>query len=297
MKQVSETLQNLLMEYMQGKRNTWYIADLYVFWLNKGTGAVLRYTGHDCDLTIGSNTYTHWPIQHDDIKELRGTETSETKLTIYYNPTDTITTLGVTWAEAFRSGVFDNCYLSIHRLYSPDAWSLQTTNYSIDYVLPNRFMGRIDVDSANMTKCELTCKSLTELLNIEFPRNLIIPSCLNAFCDSSCGLTKSSYATSVTAQTGSTKNSIITGLSLIDGYFNYGSMTCTSGKNKGVTRTIKSYKSNIATPVYPFNMTVSEGDTFTFYRGCAKTKDACTAYGNISRFKGFPYLPVQNTLL
>ena len=73
MKQCSEALQNLLMEYMQGKQSTWYIAELYTFWLkmdlsyNAGyfnSGTILLRTGHDVDLTVGGNKYLHMPIQH-----------------------------------------------------------------------------------------------------------------------------------------------------------------------------------------------------------------------------------------
>ena len=71
MKTASTALQNLLTEYMNGTRTTWYIADLYVFWLNKEQGAIYRITGHDCNLTVGNNVYYKWPIQHDDIKEER----------------------------------------------------------------------------------------------------------------------------------------------------------------------------------------------------------------------------------
>ena len=98
MKACSEALQNLLTEYMQGKRKTWYIAELYTFWLkmdlsyNSGyfnSGAILLRTGHDVDLTVGGNKYIHLPIQHEDINEKIGVETTNSEITINYNPKDT----------------------------------------------------------------------------------------------------------------------------------------------------------------------------------------------------------------
>lgn len=128
MKTVSTALQNLLLEYLQGKRNTYYIAELYVFWLNFGlsynagffnNGHILAYTGLDTDLMIGSNVYKHLAIEHDDIMEQRGVETNNTSIKVYYSPDDKIQQLNVTWLQALRSGVFDACYVSIDRLYSP----------------------------------------------------------------------------------------------------------------------------------------------------------------------------------
>ena len=213
MKSVSSELKALLTEYMKGTKTTWYILDLYVFWLNKEQGSIYRLTDHDTNLTIGNNLYYKWPIEHGNIKEVRGMETSETTITMYYAPTDVIPDTTTTWYDAFTSGMFDNCYLSIDRLFSPVPWQEITGNISSNYVLKGRFMGRLDVSTVTLTKAELTCKSFVELLNVKIPRNLIIPSCINAFCDSYCGLTKSNYLITVTAQSGSSKAQIVTGLS------------------------------------------------------------------------------------
>lgn len=306
MKNCSDKLKTLLMQYMRHEISTWYIAELYTFWLNAGltynagtfnSGKILLYTGHDTDLSIGGNVYTHWAIEHGDIQEQRGVETSDTTLTINYNPYDKIKDLGITWFQAIQGGTFDGCYLSIDRLYSPVQWSYQMANISSDYVLKSRFFGRLDINDAKLTSCELSVKSPNELLNIQLPRNLVKPSCLNTFCDSMCGLTKSNYAYSVIAQSGSSKTSIVANLSQPDGFFSQGTMLCLTGNNAGVTRTIKYYGSNTAIPSEPWTLPITTGDTFTFYRGCAKTISACEAYGNLAHIRSFPFLPCQNTLL
>jgi uncharacterized phage protein (TIGR02218 family) len=294
---------------MKKELTTWYIAELYTFWLNYGlsynagtfnSGKILLYTGHDTDLQIGGNIYQHWSIEHGDIEEKRGVETSSTTLTINYNPFDVIQGLDVTWYQALQSGVFDGCYLSIDRLYSPIPWSYQMANISSDYVLKNRFFGLLDVGTDSgmkMTSCQMKLESPTSLLNMQIPRNLVKPSCLNRFCDSMCTLIKSDYAYTVTAQSGSSKTAIISNVSEIDGFFSQGTMLGLTGENTGVSRTIKTYASNTATPGEPWKLSVSTGDTFTFYRGCSKTISVCEAYSNLTHFRGFPWLPVQNTLL
>lgn len=306
MKQCSKALQSLLTEYMQGKRRTWYIAELYTFWLkmdlsyNSGyfnSGTILLRTGHDVDLTVGGNKYVHMPIQHGDINEKSGVETTNTEININYNPNDIIHELNTTWIDAIKGGTFDGCYISIDRLYSPIPWQYKMPNISTDYVLKARFFGRADVTEVKLTQAKLDLKSPTDLLNAQLPRNLVKPSCLNRFCDSMCGLNKANFASNVTAQSGSSKTSVKVPGGFSNGYFTQGTMMCTSGANVGVSRSIKTFANNIAVPAQPFANDVQAGDTFTFWRGCAKTMAACQAYGNMANFRGFPFLPCQNVLL
>ncbi|MBU2701185.1 hypothetical protein Ga0466249_002299 [Sporomusaceae bacterium BoRhaA] len=295
MKVVSNALQNLIMQHMNGSLTTWYIAELYVFWLN--SGRTLLYTGHDTTLNVGGNVYQHWPIDHGDITEVRGTEVSTTDLSIYYNPFDKIDALGVTWYTALKSGAFDNCYLSIDRLFSPIPWQYIMPNISSDYVLKGRFLGRIDVDESRLTSCKLTVKSPMELLNVNIPRNLIITNCINTFGDSMCTIDIEALAVTCAAQSGSSQSSIISGLSQADGYFTQGKVIGLTGKNSGVTRTIKTYSGGTINLSSPFLFTVSAGDTFKVYPGCAKTIAACAAYNNLTHIRDFPFLPVPDTLL
>ena len=306
MKTCSPALQSLLMEYMQGKRKTWYIADLYTFWLkmdlsyNAGyfnSGTILLRTGHDVDLTVGGNKYIHETISHGDITDKLGVETTDMEMTIFYNPKDTIPELGLSWVEALQGGTFDGAYVSLDRLYSPEPWQYNMPNISTDYVLKARFFGRIDVDEVKLTQAKLTVKSPTDLLNAQLPRNLIKPSCLNRFCDSMCGLNKANFAHNVTAVSGSSKSGVKIAGGFANGYFTQGTMMCTAGANIGVSRSIKTFANNIAVPAQPFQNAVQAGDRFTFWRGCAKTMVACQNYGNMANFRGFPFLPCQNVLL
>jgi uncharacterized phage protein (TIGR02218 family) len=164
-------------------------------------------------------------------------------------------------------------------------------------VLKARFFGRADVTEVKLTQATLDLKSPTDLLNTQLPRNLVKPSCLNRFCDSMCGLNKANFATNVTAVAGSSKMGVKIASGYADGYFTQGTMMCTAGANVGVSRSIKTFAGNVATPAQPFQNAVQAGDTFTFWRGCAKTMNACTAYNNMANFRGFPFLPCKNVLL
>jgi uncharacterized phage protein (TIGR02218 family) len=261
------------------------------------SGTILLRTGHDVDLTVGGNKYIHETISHGDITDKLGVETTDMELTVFYNPKDVIEELGNTWVEALQGGTFDGAYVSLDRLYSPEPWQYNMPNISTDYVLKARFFGRIDVDEVKLTQATLTVKSPTDLLNAQLPRNLIKPSCLNRFCDSMCGLNKADFEHSVVAVAGSSKGGVKIADGFANDYFTQGTMMCTAGANMGVSRSIKSFADNIAVPAQPFQNTVQEGDTFTFWRGCAKTMVACKAYSNMANFRGFPFLPCQNVLL
>ena len=293
MKIVHSDLQTLLSDYMLGKRRTWYIAELYVFTL--ASGQILLYTGHDTTLSVGGNVYEHWSIDHGDITEERGIKVSDTTIEIYFNPFDKITGLGVTWYQALQSGAFDDCVVSIDRLYSPEPWSYVMPNISNNYVLKGRFVGRMDTDELRFTSATLTVKSSLELLNTQLPRNLMYPSCINTFGDTMCGINRESLGTTFTAQSGSTTSSIVS-TSSGSGYYTQGTIKCLTGKNAGVTRTVKTFVSGVAT-CYPFNLSVSAGDTFMIYPGCAKTIAACESFSNVDMFRGMPFLPTPETLL
>jgi hypothetical protein len=298
MKIISTALQNLITQHMTGELTTWYIAELYVFWLN--SGRTLLYTGHDTTLSVGGNIYQHWPINHGDITEVRGTEVSTTDISVYFNPFDIITSLGITWISAFKSGAFDNCYLSIDRLYSPIPWQYIMPNISNDYVLKGRFLGRIDVDECKLTSCKVTVKSPMELLTdnqSNFPRNLIITNCINTFGDSMCTINKENLAVTCTAQEGSSQSAIVSGLTQTSGYFTQGKIIGLTGANTGVTRTVKTYASGTLTLANPLLLAVGAGDTFRVYPGCSKTIAACESYNNIANIRDFPFLPVPDTLL
>lgn len=307
MKTCSEALNNLLLDYIHGKRTTWYIADLYTFWLkmdlgyNSGefeSGTLLLRTSHDTDLTVGGNKYIHIPMSHGDIDEKRGTETATMDLNINYTPQDTIPELSnVTWLNALQGGLFDGAYVSLDRLYSPSPWKYDMPNISSDFVLKARFFGRIDVQSVKLTQAQLEVKSPTDLLNTQLPRNLIKPSCLNRFCDKMCGLNKSDFKHTIIADSGSSKTGVVPSEAFDDGFFEQGTMMCVSGKNEGVTRSIKTFTGNKAIPAEPFKLPVNTGDKFYFWQGCAKTMVSCKAYGNMENFRGFPFLPCQNVLL
>jgi len=79
-----------------------------------------------------------------------------------------------------------------------------------------------------------------------------------------------------------------------DGWFNYGTVTFTSGLNAGAEREIASYGGNTVTLFEKAPFTVSPGDTLTIVTGCDKTLRNCFRYNNVINFQGEPYIPTPD---
>lgn len=87
---------------------------------------------------------------------------------------------------------------------------------------------------------------------------------------------------------------------LADGYFDFGTITGTSGANNGIQRNIKTYVSatrDIVTQL-PFPFPIAIGDTFTIVAGCNGLKSTCISkFNNLVNHGGFEFLLGTDGLL
>ena len=73
-------------------------------------------------------------------------------------------------------------------------------------------------------------------------------------------------------------------------------MTFTSGRNAGVTRTIRTNEGGAITVVMPFYYPPAAGDSFEVLPACDKSMHCCKVrFGNLARFRGYPFIPVPET--
>lgn len=81
----------------------------------------------------------------------------------------------------------------------------------------------------------------------------------------------------------------------LNGYFNNGTITSTSGANNGVSREILKSSTNGIDVKFalkrPFPFTVDVSDEFIVKAGCNRTVEDCKKYSNIVNFRGEPYIP------
>jgi len=122
--------------------------------------------------------------------------------------------------------------------------------------------------------------------------------CNAKFGDDYCAIDKELAANKVTGSaTGGTTTTVIDTATLTqtDDYWNFGTVTFTSGNNNGVSRKVIDFDNATkkATLDYALDNAVAAGDAFNIYRGCDKTLAMCTTpYANAANYHGFHTIPL-----
>ena len=286
MKEASERLKRLLIE-----SQTLYIADLYKITLTDGM--VLRYTSLDIALAVGDAQYAPLAIERDGTTQTNDISVDEMHLTITVDAAQRLDR-ETTIMQGVAAGRFADADVELHRLFSPQPFTMFTGRIDPDYALL-WWLGRLNIERAGGITIEATVASMTELLNVKFPTHLYYPPCIYTLGDASCGVNLEKFRQRGTA-TGGTRSVIETNLSLANGYLAQGSMTFTSGRNAGVTRTIRTNEGGAITVVMPFYYPPAAGDSFEVLPACDKSIDCCKLrFNNRARFRGYPFIPVPET--
>ena len=246
-------------------------ADFWVFTLKNGT--TLNYTTWDTDVVISGTTYK----SHDVIltggkmKQTRGLEVNEVDLTCYPNLGTSPSLVGnIPFLQACVAGLLDRATAQRFKgfcLGPVSAGYPQNFGY---YGLIRLFLGEITDVEVTRNTATLKMKDATNLLNIQMPRRQYQPTCTWTFGDSNCTFNRASLTVSSTVNTGSASTTINCGLTQQAGYFNFGTVSFTSGKNAGVTRMVKSYNTGVITLSGSFPQPLVVGDAFSITPGCSK---------------------------
>jgi uncharacterized phage protein (TIGR02218 family) len=157
------------------------------------------------------------------------------------------------------------------------------------------FEGRVAAVDPTHTEVKIQVKSLLEILDSAWPRNLYQPACCHQVYGTGCGLARASYQTNATA-TGGTNTRINWATGRPAGYFDQGVIVFTSGNNSGARRTIKKSDASGLDISLPLPFPAASGNTFQIVPGCDKTHITCNnKFGNLARFRGFPWVPPPET--
>jgi uncharacterized phage protein (TIGR02218 family) len=289
MKPAPTALQNLLAS------RQFFAADLYTFTLIGGS--VLRYCSGDRDVTAGGQLFTsqgprvdrkdnkakcHWKI---------GVEVDTLVFDVMPQATDMVG--GLPFLAACVQGAFDGAELQLER-----AFMATYGDTSVGTVI--MFAGRVAEIDLGRAVATFTINSHLELLNLQLPRNLWQPGCVNSLGDASCGVNLPSFAVSGSAAAGSSASVILASLGQPTSYFDQGKIAFTSGANAGLTRSVKYWVAGspgVIALLAPFPQAPATGDAFTIYPGCDKTLGAngCAKFANTARFKGYPFIPSSET--
>lgn len=289
MKPASTALQNLLAS------RQFFAADLYTFTLVGG--GVLRYCSGDRDITSGGNLFSaqgpridrkdnkakcHWKI---------GVEVDTLVFDVMPQATDLVN--GQPFLAACVQGAFDGAELQLER-----AFMASYGDTSVGTVI--MFVGRVAEIDFGRAIATFTINSHLELLNLQLPRNLWQPGCVNSLGDASCGVDLMSFSVSGSAAAGSSQSTIAASLAQATGYFDQGKIAFSSGANAGLTRSVKTWVAGSPGTIAllaPFPNAPAAGDAFAIYPGCDKTlgTNGCAKFANTARFKGYPYVPDPQT--
>ena len=295
MKDVSGTYISLI------KTNVNFImGHLYTF--TSAAGALDYMTDLDIDVSYGGNYYYSGRLAIDGLRRTLsvGLEVDEQTIKIWATPNDVL--WGSNFLQGAQQGLLDGAYLKRQRI----VWPIVSGNLAYDVVsqtpvavftLFGGYFGQIL--KGGQTHVEVKVRSSLAKLEVNMPRNYYQPGCLWTLFDSGCTLTKASFATSGTVDTGAdyTTVPVLGGIGTptgADGIANYaqGRLLFTSGVNENLQVLINSNDSNNLFLAYPLDLLPAEGDTFNYYPGCSKSFNTCNLkYSNTANYRGFDKVP------
>jgi uncharacterized phage protein (TIGR02218 family) len=290
MKSGSPALVSLL-----GSTNQLNMADLISITPVQGSPVLI--TSADVDITNASSaypgddglTYSSGGIQfiRDKIKTIVGVQVDELEITFYGNSATLVN--GVPFLQAAVGNYLDGAQIKVLRAF------MSTFGTVVGSIV--QFVGIVSQVDGGRTQAKVKVQSNLQLLNIQMPRNVWQPTCINTLYQPPCNLARTPVAGAVASgSTGLTINSSGTASSQAAGYFNLGYITFTSGANSGVRRTIKAYSGGTFTMMTPFPNAPATGDTFNAFVGCDHQYATCASYGNTQNYRAMRFVPPASVL-
>lgn len=261
------------------------MADFYT--ITTVANVVHRFTSAEMDLSFGGFTFlTSGPkFKRGKTRTVIGIEVDTLDVDVMANSGTLLGSDPI--LLAIHNGVLDGAKLKLEKAFLPD-WGQAVTGTVY------MFGGRVaDISDLSRIGGRLSIKSDLEVLNIQMPRNLYLPSCMYTLFDGGCALSKAAFSVASTVASGSTRTVINCGLANASGFFDQGSIVI-----GGIVRNVKSYVPGEITLSYPLPAIPSVGAAITAYPGCDKKQSTCdTKFSNLVHFRGYPYVPVPEAAL
>lgn len=264
-------------------------ADCYTITLP--SGQVLRWSGSDVAITFGGNVYALGPgITRNRLRWVVGVEVSTLDMTLTDIAGTQIAGRGL--LAFIRSRGFYGARVLLQRAF----WAFGDTGPRGAVLW---FAGAVADCKVDRDMAQLTVNSDIERLNVQVPRDVYQPGCLNSLYDGLCQVSRAAFT--VTGVATSASNGVRTTfghvLSQAGGWFDLGVVTMTSGANAGQSRTVKHHNLFQLVVLQPWGFPVASGDTFSIVAGCNKTQATCASkFSNLARFRGMPYIPQAETI-
>lgn len=210
------------------------------------------------------------------------------------------TTLAMT--QAARNGLLDGAQFTLWRVFldAPPTWGV-TPSIRGGIKLFAGQVGQVDVAQLRIA---LEVRSALAALDVQLPRNLYQPGCLNSLFDGVCGLSKTGSAagkafyfdSTVVGASSSTMRLVLAAApSQGAGYFDLGYAQINAGPFIYLRRGIKRQVGATVDLIEPWPFALDDGTAIRLQAGCNKTRATCQEkFANDARFRGFPYIPVPD---
>lgn len=264
------------------------MADLFRITLSNGQ--ILRHTNADMPVVWDGQTYEAHKliIKRGATRVAVGLDVDSNTLEIAAEPDYRLE--GLQWSEAALGGALDGARVVIERIFFSD-WATPVGAVVI-------FSGRVSDVSGSRSAVKVDVKSDIELLNVSSPRNIYQAGCMRTLYDGGCKVNREKFTVNgrVTANS-TTGTELACNLTQADGWFNQGVIKFTSGRNAGLSRTVKEHKNGRLSFALRLPFPPQSGDVFKIYPGCDKRQETCgRKFDNIVHFRGFPYIPAADTI-
>lgn len=264
------------------------MADLFRITLSNGQ--ILRHTNADMPVVWDGQTYEAHKliIKRGATRVAVGLDVDSNTLEIAAEPDYRLE--GLQWSEAALGGALDGARVVIERIFFSD-WATPVGAVVI-------FSGRVSDVSGSRSAVKVDVKSDIELLNVSSPRNIYQAGCMRTLYDGGCKVNREKFTVNgrVTADS-TTGTELACNLTQADGWFNQGVIKFTSGRNAGLSRTVKEHKGGRLSFALRLPFPPQSGDVFKIYPGCDKRQETCgKKFDNIVHFRGFPYIPAADTI-
>ena len=269
--------------------NQFLMADLYT--LTTVLGVSYRFTNYDYPLTVAGQLYSADGIivSRSDTSLSLGIEVDSLDVDIQANESTSLG--GVPFMQLLHNGGLDGARFKLDRVFMDAATPTDTSAGVVPL-----FEGRVSEVEFSRNQARLSVASDLELLNVQLPRNVYQAGCLNTVYDGRCGLSSSAFSATLTVLTGSTLSRIECDISQAVGYYSQGVIEFIDGPNAGIRRTIRQHVTGAILLSLSLRAMPVAGNQVRLIAGCDKRMDTClNRFNNISRFRGFPFVPVPET--
>lgn len=279
MKTAPSELISALLNYANVK-----FAELYTFTLLNGN--IYQYTS--LDVNVGPFVSGELLITRNSMRQTIGLDVDSLDLTV--TPI-TANIAGVGWLAALRNGSFDGTTVKLERTFFK-VWDIDSILGTVTF-----FLGFVsDIDPLGRASAGLRVKSMVEQLAVQWPRMTYESQCVWHLYNAGCGLERGGFTSNGTVLAGGNARSFPTSMNQANNYFDLGVIRFTSGNNIDAMRSISSYSGGNVSVAFPLFNTPTANDSFTIYPGCEKTMSVCSnKFSNLSKFRGFPFIPSPET--